>query len=231
MKRIGLIGGTTWLSTAEYYRNINLMVHERLGGEEFASLTLESLNFGELRRNLVEHGERANTPVLVAAGKRLAASGVAGIALCANTMHLFAAEIGVATGLPIIHIADANCAAIKKSGIGRVGLLGTRITMEEDIYFSKLRTAGITCVVPNEADKETIHESIFSELAKDNFSDPVRAKYLGVIDRLGKEGAEGVILGCTEIPLLLKPEQVPMPSFDTTTIHCAAIVNFMLSEG
>jgi aspartate racemase len=229
MKRIGLIGGTTWLSTAEYYRNINLMVNKRLGGEDFAELTLESVNFGELRRYQLADDWDAIGMKLVAAGSRLADGGAAGIALCANTMHRFAEKVAVATGLPVIHIAKANCAAIKASGLKRVGLLGTRTTMETDIYFSTLKEAGIECVIPNEEDKETIHNSIFTELAKDNFTDTVRAKYLTVINHLGAVGAEGVILGCTEIPLLLKPEQIPMPSFDTTAIHCAAIVDFMLS--
>lgn len=229
MRRIGLIGGTTWHSTADYYRLLNVSVNERLGGKEYAELSLDSINFGDLVRNNEADDQPANEVLVVAAANRLAASGADGIAICANTPHIFAEAIERETGLPLIHIAAATSAAVKAAGIVRIGLLGTKILVASKIYERSLADHGIECLTPSESDKDFVHETIFNELAKGEFTDELRSAYLSVIDRLKAAGAEGVILGCTEIPILFAGYNIPIPSFDTTRIHVGAIVDFILS--
>jgi aspartate racemase len=228
MRRIGLIGGTSWVSTAEYYRTINQLVNQRLGGTEYARLTLDSLNFGDLLSNRDAGNAEANQEILVGAARRLAAADVEGIVICANTLHMYSGAIESATGLPIIHIAHATAEAVRQAHVQRVALIGTRITMESGSYAAILATRGIDCLIPCESDRAMIEESIFGELARDIFTAEMRDNYLAVIDRLTEEGAEAVILGCTEIPLLLEGSQTPIPSFDTTRIHASAAVDFML---
>jgi len=229
MRRIGLIGGTTWLSTADYYRLINLMVNERLGGKEYPEVSLESINFGDLVRNNEVNDQPANELIFIGAAKRLAAAGVAGIAICANTPHIFADAIERETGLPVVHIAAATTQAVKASCIRQVGLLGTKILLDSGIYAAALSEAGIECITSNEADKDFVHRTIFDELGRGEFTDALRDKYITIINNLKAAGAEGVILGCTEIPILFANHEIPIPSFDTTRLHAASIVDFILA--
>ena len=212
----------------EYYRNINLMVNERLGGSEYAQLSLDSLNFGDVTRNFASHDSSGNETLVVEAAKRLAASEAAAILICANTLHLYADAVEAQTGLPVIHVAKATAKAVHSRGIKKVALLGTRKTMELDIYFSILADLGIECLTPSDGDRHMIDHSIFNELGKGIFTGEKKKEYLKVIDKLREKGAEGVILGCTEIPLLLAPHEISIHSFDTTKIHSAAAVDYIL---
>lgn len=229
MKRIGLVGGAGWRSTIEYYRHLNEISNSRLGGQENGLVHLVSMNFGELIRNSHANNFAANGPIALDAAKRLKASGAECLLLCANSLHVFVDMIRAETGLPVPHIADATSAAIQRAGLKRVGLLGTKYTMMEDVYHSILARTGIECVVPEEGDRAFVHGTILKELADGDFSQTMKDGYLAVIERLRALGAEGVILGCTEIPLLLRPEEIPMPSFDTTYLHAKAAVEFALA--
>jgi len=230
MKRIGLIGGTTWHSTADYYRLINLMVNERLGGMEYPELSLDSINFGDLVRNNNANNQSANEPIIVGAAKRLAASGAQGIAICANTPHIFAGAIEQETGLPVVHIAAATSQAVGASGTHRVGLLGTKVLLASGIYDAYLSKAGIECLKPTEDEKDFVHGTIFNELSRGEFTDALRKRYITIINNLRAAGAEGVILGCTEIPILFANHEIPIPSFDTTKLHVGSIVEFMVAN-
>lgn len=231
MRKLGLIGGTSWLSTVDYYRNINLLVNERLGGMEFPELLLYSVNFGDLKRNTEAGDQAANGLIFVAAARRLQSAGAHGILICANTPHLFAEDIEGATGLPLVHMGSATAAAVCEAGLTKVAVLGTRITMERDFIASKLRDLGIEPLIPLDVDdREWIQQSIFNELGRGEFTEALRERYLSIIGDLGARGAQGVVLACTEIPLLLSPEQIPMPSFDTTKIHSRAAVEFILGS-
>ncbi len=227
MRRLGLIGGTTYHSTLEYYRIINELVYEQSGSEN-AVLTLDSLNFGDIVRNSRANDQASNQGIVLAAAQRLKTAGAEAIILCANTMHMFADAVRDQVNLPVIHIAQVNADAIEKQGLTKVALLGTKYTMELDIYHSILAARGIECLVPDEDDKTYVHDTIFNEFASGIFSDELKVGYLQVIERMQNRGAEGVILGCTEIPLLLAAQDIPIPSFDTTRIHCEAAVRFTL---
>ena len=154
--------------------------------------------------------------------------GAEGIVLCVNTMHMFADDIEQATGLPVIHIAEATADAIKKQGLDKVALLGTRPTMEQDFYTKKLAAKGISALIPNDEDREFIHHTIFEELGKGLFTEPTKSRYISIINDLVGQGAQGAILGCTEIPMLLTQADLTVPAFDTTKIHSAAAVAFSL---
>lgn len=229
MKLLGMVGGTTWFSTAEYYAHLNRTINERLGGSNSAECVLVSINFADLVRNNEAGDFDANRQMFLRACKRLCEAGAQGIILCANTAHMYAAEIEKQTGLPVIHIAVATGKDIVARGLRKVALLGTKPTMEMDFYKDKLADADISCIIPNEADRTFIHRSIFDELGRGVFSDEMREKYVEIISGLAEAGAEGAILGCTEIPLLISPEDVAIPTFDTTRIHVQAAVDYMLS--
>lgn len=229
MRRLGLIGGTSWLSTIDYYRNINRLVNERLGGLEFPELLLYSVNFGDLKRNNDADDQASNARIFVDAAIRLDAAGVDALLLCANTPHLYAPQVQRATGLPLIHIADATAREAKAQGIKRLAVLGTRITMEEPFYREALAEMGIEQLIPeSRTDRDWIHSTIYNELARAEFSENLRQRYLQIIGELSDRGAQGVALACTEIPLLLRPEQIPLPSIDTTETHCRAAVKYIL---
>lgn len=230
MRRVGFVGGTSWLSTVEYYRLVNLMVNERLGDKEYAQLSLDSINFGDLIRNNEANDQKANELILVGAAQRLAASGAAAILICANTPHMFANAIEVETGLPVIHIAKATAEVIKAQGLSKIGLLGTRLTLENDVYHSVLAAQGLECITPTESVIHRLNSTIFGELGRGEFTDELRAEYLAMIDGLRERGAQGVILGCTEIPLLLGEMATPVATFDTVRIHASAAVDFMLGS-
>ncbi len=229
MKTLGLVGGTTWLSTIDYYRYINRGINERLGGVNSAECMIYSLNFADVHTNNEKRDWDGNFKLVLNACEKLISGGAEAIVLCANTMHLLADRISERINVPIIHIAEATADEIRKKDINIIALLGTKFTMEEDFFKLKLAEKGIETIIPDEADRNFIHESIFNELAKDIINPDTKKRYLSIIDKLVSKGAEGVILGCTEIPLLIKQDDVSIPAFDTTLIHSKAAVEFALS--
>jgi aspartate racemase len=229
MKILGLVGGTTWLSTIDYYRYINKGINEKLGGVNFAECMIYSLNFADVHTNNEKRDWDGNFRLVMNACEKLISGGAEGIVLCANTMHLLADRISEKITIPIIHIAEATADEIRKKDINTIALLGTKFTMEEDFFKLKLAEKGIEMIIPDEEDRNFIHDSIFNELAKDIINPDTKKRYLSIIDKLTAKGAEGVILGCTEIPLLIKQEDVSIPAFDTTLIHSKAAVEFDLS--
>lgn len=230
MKTIGLIGGMSWESTIPYYRLINEGIKKHLGGLHSASLLLHSVDFHEIEACQASGEWDKAGEMLAQAALGLERAGAEGILLCTNTMHKVASHIETRCSLPFLHIADATGRAIAATGMQRVALLGTRYTMEQDFYRGRLETQfGIESIVPDEADRARINQIIFEELCLGTFSDASRHYYLSVIDKLAKQGAQGVIFGCTEIGLLVPAEESPIPVFDTTAIHAVDAVEFMFS--
>jgi aspartate racemase len=230
MRTLGLIGGTTWLSTIDYYRIINQLVHERLGGSRSAKILMYSMDFEEFKppADPKEWGKREEFLINIA--KRLEQGGADCIIICANTPHLMADAIQEQIGIPLIHIAEATAAVIANQKINSVGLLGTRTTMEQPFFKDKLAAQGISTLFPNETERGFIHASIFDELGKSIFKPETKARYLDIIGKLKQAGAKGIILGCTEIPLLIKQTDSDLPLFDTTVIHARAAVEFALKS-
>jgi aspartate racemase len=229
MKTLGLIGGTSWVSTVDYYKYINRGINERLGGLNFAKCIIYSFNFGELAA-LTDAGETAKvSELLCSAAMHLKNSGAEGIVLCANTMHMYAKEVGESIQLPIIHIATATADAISKQGLHTIGLLGTKFTMEKDFFKNKLSDKDIHTIIPNDEDREFIHKTIFEELGRDILLPVTKARYIAIINDLAARGAQGVILGCTEIPLLISQQDISIPAFDTVKIHAGVAVEFALA--
>ena len=230
MKTIGLLGGMSWESTIPYYRLINEGVKQRLGGLHSASLLLHSVDFHEIEACQSSGEWDKAGEILAQAALGLERAGAEGILLCTNTMHKVASHIEARCSLPFLHIADATGRAITASGLRRVALLGTRYTMEQDFYRGRLQTEfGISTLIPEADDRQKINQIIFDELCLGEFSEASRDYYLGVIDQLAKQGAQGVIFGCTEIGLLVPTELSPLPVFDTAAIHAQDAVAFMLS--
>jgi aspartate racemase len=230
MKTLGLIGGTTWLSTVDYYRLLNEGVNERLGGMQYARCLLYSLNFADIVKINETQDWDAALELFGDAATRLKNGGAEGLVLCANTAHVIADRLEKRIGLPLIHIADATAHAIRSAGIERVSLLGTRYTMELSFFKDRLAWHGITAVTPNPAERDFIHRTIFGELAKNEIKAETRDRNLEIMYRMAqKDGARGAILGCTEIPLLIKQRDTAIPVFDTTALHTRAAVDFALS--
>ncbi|HET9425618.1 MAG TPA: aspartate/glutamate racemase family protein [Gemmatimonadaceae bacterium] len=228
---LGLIGGISWVSTVEYYRLINEGVNARLGGLQFARCIIHSLNFADVAEINKRQDWDAALELLGAAGENLKRSGAEGLVICANTMHVIADRLEARVGLPLIHIADATALEIRRAGLERVSLLGTRYTMELPFFRDRLAWHGITAVMPNAEERDFIHDSIFSELAKNIVRPETRDRYLRIIERMEKqEGAKGSILGCTEIPLLIRQSDTAIPVFDTTALHSRAAVDFALGD-
>jgi aspartate racemase len=228
MKILALIGGTSWVSTIDYYKYINEGVNQQLGWIYYSRCIVHSFNYGEIK-NLGDAGNfNEIRDQFIAACLNMKEGGAEGIVLCANTMHMFADELEQATGMPVIHIATATAKAINEQGLTTVGLLGTKPTMTMDFYKQKLATNGIDTIIPDAADMDFVHNTIFEELGKGQFTDATKQRYLHIIDRLVTKGAQGIILGCTEIPMLLTQADVAVPVFDTTRIHAAAAVAFSL---
>jgi len=228
MKTIGLIGGTTWLSTVDYYKLINRKVNEKLGGESSAKILLYSVDFAIYRKLAEENKWDEMSERLCPVAKMLETGGAECLLLCANTLHIIANDIRKSINIPLIHIAEETVNQIKKSGLKKVGLLGTRFTMEKDFYKKILIENQIEPLIPGDDERIFIHNSIFDELGKEIFKPETKKKYIDIIDKLIKNGAEGIILGCTEIPLIIKQEDCPVPVFNTTEIHANAIVEFAL---
>jgi aspartate racemase len=229
MKIIGMIGGTGWPSTLEYYRIINQETNKRLGGLNSAKIILSSFNYAEIDKlnNLNDH-EGVYEYVLDAA-QRLIKSSADFIIICANAMHQYAERIEEATGLSVVHIADATAVEIRKKGLSKIGLLGTRLTMEMDFYTKHLESAGIESITPPKPERDFIHNSIMSELVIGQFKKETKDKFLNIIDDLEQKGAGGIVLGCTEIPLLINQNDTRLPVFNTLEIHAKAAVDFALS--
>ncbi|MBA2672397.1 aspartate/glutamate racemase family protein [Ramlibacter sp.] len=231
MRTIGLIGGMSWVSTAEYYRLINQAVAQQLGALHSARIVLVSVDFAPVAQ--AQHDGRwdAAAAVLVDAAQRLQAAGADCIVLCTNTMHKLADRIAAAVPLPFLHIADATGAAARASGLTTVGLLATGFTMEQPFLRERLeREHGLRVLVPDAPARADVHRIIYEELCKDVVTDASRARYLQVIDQLTGAGAQAILLGCTEIALLVKPEHTQLPLLDTTALHAHAAVNFALAQ-
>jgi aspartate racemase len=230
MKTIGLVGGTGWESTAEYYKLINEKMNAQLGGLNFAKCILYSFNYSDIYK-LNEAGriDEFFDPLLNACNTVIEA-GSDCIMLCANTLHMFAEKLQPQISVPIIHIAEATGSEINKHGISRVGLLGTKYTMERDFYKDKLVAAGIETLIPTESERKFINDCIFEELLKSIFTGESKKEFLEIINNLKSRGAEGIILGCTEIPLLIKDDDVDMPLFNTTELHARAAVDFAVQK-
>ncbi len=229
MRTIGLIGGMSWESTALYYRIINREVAERLGGLHSARLLLHSVDFedvvqGQRRGDWDGLGAR-----LADAAVGLQNSGADCVLIATNTMHRVADAVQAALRVPLLHIADATATAITAAGCRRVALLGTRYTMEQPFYVAHLRRHGIACIVPQDDDRDALHALIFDELCKGEVAPSARARLQAIVARQVARGAEGVVLGCTELPLALQAADVAVPLFDTTTLHALAAVDFALS--
>jgi aspartate racemase len=229
MKILGLVGGTSWVSTVDYYRLINEGINEKLGGLEFAECMIYSLNYGDIKRNNDADDWDANLALISNAAINLERSGAKAIVLCANTMHLIADRLQPMIGIPVIHIATATAEAIAKQGLKKVALLGTRFTMERDFFRDKLAERDIEVLIPADEDRGFIHYTIFEELGRGLFKPETKKRYSDIINELVEQGAEGIILGCTEIPMLLNSNDVDIPLFDTTAIHSKAAIEFALS--
>lgn len=228
MKTIGLIGGITSLSTLDYYRYFNEMVNESLGGDEAAKVVINSVNYGEIRKYTQEEDWGSISKIMCEAAKRTEAAGADCILIGANTMHKVADDVEKVISVPLIHIAKETAKEIKKLDIDTVALLGTKYTMQMVFFRDILATYGITTLVPPEEGVQKINTAIYEELAKGILLDPTKKTFIEIIDKLAGLGADGVIMGCTEIPLLIKEKDCPLPLFDTTKIHARAAVNFAL---
>jgi aspartate racemase len=223
---IGLIGGMSWESSAEYYRIINRAVRERLGGTHSARCLMWSFDFHDIEalQNAGDWAEAGNA--LADAARRLQAGGADFLLICTNTMHKLANHVTASVSIPLLHIADCTAEAIRGAGLTRIGLLGTRFTMEQDFYKGRLTdNFGLDVLVPNEADRAMVHRVIYDELVQGIVSESSRAAYVAVIERLVAQGAEAIILGCTEITLLIQQQHSAVPLFDTTALHAQAAVD------
>ncbi|MFG2395620.1 aspartate/glutamate racemase family protein [Streptomyces lydicus] len=230
MRTIGLLGGMSWESTAEYYRLLNELTRERLGGLHSARCVLYSVDFAEIERLQAEGRWEQAAEVLSEAARALESAGVDMLLLCTNTMHKVADEVAAAVSVPLLHLADTTAEAVRARGLRRVGLLGTAFTMEQDFYRGRLERHGLTVLVPDAAARSTVHRVIYEELCLGVVREESRTAYRAVIDDLVAAGAEGIVLGCTEIELLIGPEHSPVPVFPTTRLHAEAAVTRALSS-
>ncbi len=230
MQTIGLIGGMSWESSAEYYRIINEDVRHRLGASHSARSLMWSMDFAEIERLQHAGDWAALTALMVAAARHLEAGGADFIVICTNTMHRMAEEVAAAVAIPLLHIVDPTAEAIGRAGLTRVGLLGTAFTMEQDFYKGRLATRfGLEVLTPDADDRRQVHDIIYRELVAGVVRDASRQVYRDVIARLVARGAEAIILGCTEIMLLVRPEDSAVPVFDTTELHARAAVERALA--
>ncbi|MFH9243975.1 aspartate/glutamate racemase family protein [Streptomyces lydicus] len=230
MRTIGLLGGMSWESTAEYYRLLNELTRQRLGGLHSARCVLYSVDFAEIERLQAEGRWEQAAEVLAEAARALESAGVDMLLLCTNTMHKVADEVAAAVSVPLLHLADTTAEAVRARGLRRVGLLGTAFTMEQDFYRGRLERHGLTVLVPDAAARSTVHRVIYEELCLGVVREESRTAYRAVIDDLVAAGAEGIVLGCTEIELLIGPEHSPVPVFPTTRLHAEAAVTRALSS-
>jgi len=228
MKTIGMIGGTGWPSTLEYYRIINQETNGRLGGLSSAKIMLSSFNYAEIDLLNKKNDHAGVYKLVLDAAFRLKKTSVDFLILCANTAHQYADELEKETGLKVVHIAKATAKEIKNKKISKIGLLGTRFTMEMDFYKKRFNQSGIESIVPENAERDFIHSAIMNELLKEVFKEETKNRFINIINDLEKKGAQGIVLGCTEIPLLIKQNDVSLPVFNTLEIHAKAAVEFAL---
>lgn len=229
MKTIGLIGGITWYSTMDYYKLMNEMVNARLGGVSSAKVLTWSVNFAEIKELTEKHDWDGIASILCDVARALEKAGADSIMLGANTMHNIAERVEAVINVPLIHIADAVARKIKAKALHKVALLGTKYTMQMDFYRDRLIRHGIDVVIPGEKEIEFINNCIYNEFGKGIFLPERKSEFLSIIDVLTARGAQGVILGCTEIPILIKQEDCEIPVFDTAFIHAEAAVDFAMA--
>lgn len=231
MKTIGLIGGMSWESSLEYYRILNQAVKEKLGGFHSAKCVMYSVDFGEIEK--LQHKGKWDelTDIMIDAAQRVEKAGADFILICTNTMHKMAPEVESRISIPLLHIADVTAEQIKIKGQKKVGLLGTRFTMEQEFYKGRLiKTHGIEVIIPDEAQRKIIHNILYNELVQGEINRESKNKFKDIITSLESRGAEGIILGCTEIPLLVKQEDYDILLYDTTDIHARAAVELALKK-
>jgi aspartate racemase len=229
VKTLGIIGGLSWFSTSVYYKTINELVNERLGGSHSAKLLLYSVDFNEFKI-LQEQGDWGGVETMLGGiAARLEQAGAECLVMATNTPHLVAEGIKRHIGIPLIHVAEVTASEIVRRKLTTVGLIGTRFTMEQPFFKEKLAQRGIATVVPEPEEREFLHDAIFAELTKGIFRAGTRARLVAIIESLRRQGAEGIIFGCTEIGLMLSSADCTLPILDTTAIHAAAAVDFALS--
>lgn len=229
MRTLGLLGGMSWESTAIYYRRLNELVRDRLGGLHSAELLMRSVDFAPIAALQADDDWDRLTQSMINAARRLEAGGAQGVMICSNTMHRMADEVAAAIGIPLLHIGDATAAAITAAGSRRPLLLGTRFTMEGDFYRARLRDRhGLEVLLPDAAGRALVYRVIYDELCLGRIIDASRAAYLDIVEAAKAGGADGVIFGCTEVGLLIDGLDLGVASFDTAELHCAAGVDFML---
>jgi len=229
-RTLGIIGGMSWESTQSYYRLINEGIKAKLGNLHSADLLIHSVDFAPIGELQAQGKWEELGNIMVNSGKRLQAAGAQGLLIATNTMHKVAEQVQAATNLPLIHIADTTADAIKQRGLTKIALLGTQFTMTEDFYKQRLMDAGVQVLIPNTDARAEVHRIIYNELCQGQLLASSRQYYTQVINELAAQGAEGVILGCTEIGLLISQADSPIPVFDTTAIHAAAAVQFLLGN-
>jgi len=230
MKTIGLIGGMSWESSIEYYRIINETVRDKLGGLHSSKCVMYSLDFAEIEALQHQNRWEEATQLMIDAAQHVQNGGADFVLICTNTMHKMAEDIQKHIDIPILHIADATAETIKRKGLTNIGLLGTRFTMEEQFYRGRLESKhGLSVIIPNEDDREIIHRVIYDELCLGEIKSSSKDKYAAIIDKLIQAGAQGIILGCTEISLLVDDAQSAVPIFDTTLIHATSAVEYALA--
>ncbi len=230
MKTIGLIGGMSWESTVTYYQAMNLAVKERLGGYHCAKLVMYNVDFAELESRLHTEDFAGIAEILSDAARRLERAGADCVLIGTNTMHQVANEVQSAVRIPLLHIADAAADALIRDGRDTVALMGTKVTMERDFFRARLEKRGLTVLIPDENERELLHRVIFDELCLGELRPESKAAYLRVVDHLAERGAQGVILGCTEIGLLIQQSDTKVPLYDTTILHADAAVRFALGQ-
>lgn len=230
MKTIGLLGGMSWESTVTYYQIINEVVKQELGGLHSAKVLLYSVDFSEIEKCQADNDWEKSANILSTAAENLEKSGADFIVICTNTMHKVAPQIQSRIKIPVIHIAEATADELKHRHISKVALLGTKYTMTQDFYKEKLEKAGVSVLIPNEQEIEMINDIIYHELCLGVISETSKVKYLEIINRLAKQGAQGVILGCTEIGHLIQQKDTALPVFDTAQIHAARAARLSIDK-
>ncbi len=230
MKTIGLVGGISWISTIDYYRMINQGINDRLGGLNFAQCLIYSFNYADIKRNNDANDWDATFRLVSRACSQLESCGAEGILLCANTIHHIADRLQGQLGVPLIHIATATVEEVLRYPVRRIGLLGTRFTMELDFIKSHFRENGIEVLIPDDGDRAFIHGTITDELGKGILRQETKNRYLEISGKLIAKGAQGIVLGCTEIPLVIQPGDLPVRVFDSTRLHAGAAVKFALGD-
>ena len=228
MKTIGLIGGMSYESTADYYKIINRLINQHYGGHTSAKIVLLSVDFGEIERYQSEGKWEDSARVLIDAAVKLESIGADMIALCTNTMHIVADDIQENIYVPFVHIADVTARRIRSENIKKVGLMATRYTMEMDFYVERLKKFDLEVLIPDQNERNVINDTIFNELVHGIIREPSKEKFIAIANDLVSRGCEGIILGCTEIGMLVKPDDLEVALFDTTQIHCETLVQLAI---